>query len=194
MTTIETLRVTPARTTDRVVAAWAAAHAVLRRAVVAAWVTSAALSTAVPAPTTVRWSIAAVGVVLAIAAMIDVREHKLPNRLLLGALAAVVAGVLTASSVAVVASATIGMLLGGGLMLLVQLTRGVGMGDVKMAGVVGATVGAVEINAAPVAIAVAAFAAAAYGLITRRQRVPIGPALWLGWAVSLAACAAGWLS
>ena len=194
MTTIETLRVTPARTTDRVVAAWAAAHPVLRRAVLAASVTSAALSTTVPALTPVRWSIAAVGVILAIAAMVDVREHKLPNRLLLGAFAAVVAGVLTASSVALVATATIGMLLGGGLVLLVHLTRGVGMGDVKMAGVVGAAVGAVEINAVPVAIAVAAFAAAAYGLMAHRRAVPIGPALWLGWAVSLAACAAGWLS
>ncbi len=194
MRTIEALRVTPARTTDRVIAAWVAAHAVLRRAVVAASVTSAALSTAVPAPTPVRWSIAAAGVILAVAALVDVREHKLPNRLLLGALAAVVAGVLTALSVAVVASATIGMLLGGGLMLLVRLTRGVGMGDVKMAGVIGASVGAVEINAVPLAMAVAALAAAVYGLMTHRQRVPIGPALWLGWAVTLAACVAGWLS
>ena len=86
------------------------------------------------------------------------------------------------------------MLLGGGLMLLVRLTRGVGMGDVKMAAVVGASAGAVALMAAPVALAVASFAGATFGVITRRQRLPLGPALWLGWAVALGACAAGWLS
>ena len=194
MTSIETLRVAPAGTTDRVVAAWADAHPVTRRAVAAACVTSAALGSAVSASTTVRWSIAVVGVVLAVAAMVDVQEHKLPNRLLLGALASVSLGVMGASNVALAASATLGMLLGGGLMLLVRLTRGVGMGDVKMAAVVGASVGAVELMAAPIAVAVAAFAAASFGVISRRQRLPLGPALWLGWAVALGACAAGWLS
>ena len=194
MPMLESLRVTPACTTDRVFAAWAGAHTVLRRAVLAACVTSAALCSVVPAPTAVRFSIAAAGVVLAIAAMVDVREHKLPNRLLLGALAAVVAGVLMAAFVGVIVTATVGMLLGGGLMLLVYLTRGVGMGDVKMAGVVGASVGAVELRAVPVSIAVAAIVAATYGLVAHRQRVPLGPALWLGWAVSLAASAAGWMS
>ena len=194
MTSIETLRVAPAGTTDRVVAAWADAHPVTRRAVAAACVTSAALGSAVSAPTTVRWSIAVVGVVLAVAAMVDVQEHKLPNRLLLGALTSVTVGVLATSNVALAVSVALGMLLAGGLMLLVRLTRGVGMGDVKMAAVVGASVGAVELMAAPIAVAVAAFAAASFGVITRRQRLPLGPALWLGWAVALGACAAGWLS
>ncbi len=194
MTSIETLRVAPAGTTDRVVAAWADAHPVTMRAVVAACVTSVALGTAVTAPVAVRWSTAAVGVILAVAAMVDVHEHKLPNRLLLGALTSVTVGVLGASNVAIAVSVALGMLLAGGLMLLVRLTRGVGMGDVKMAAVVGASVGAVELMAAPIAVAVAAFAAATFGVITRRQRLPLGPALWLGWAVALGACAAGWLS
>lgn len=194
MSSIETLRVAPVGTTDRVVAAWANAHPVTRRAVVAACVTSTALGTAVTAPVAVRWSIAAVGVILAVAAMVDVQEHKLPNRLLLGALTSVTVGVLGASNVAIAASATLGLVLGGGLMLLVRLTRGVGMGDVKMGAVVGASAGAVELMAAPVALAVASFAGATFGVITRRQRLPLGPALWLGWAVALGACAAGWLS
>ncbi len=194
MTAIETVRGTPVPTADRVVAAWVAAHPFARRAVLAACVTSAAISSVIPAPTTVGWSISAVGVILAIAAMVDVHEHKLPNRLLLGALAVAVAGALAASSASTVMAAAIGMLLGGGLMLLVHLTRGVGMGDVKMAGVVGGSVGAVEVNAVPVAIAVAAFVAATYGLAARRRRLPIGPALWFGWAVALTVCAAGWLS
>ena len=134
------------------------------------------------------------GTLLAVAAMVDVREHKLPNRLLLAGVLTVALVVLAASNVAIAVSAMLGMLIAGGLMMLVRLTRGVGMGDVKMAAVVGASVGAVELMAAPIAIAVAALAAATYGVITRRQRLPLGPALWLGWAVALGACAAGWLS
>lgn len=194
MTPIDTLRVAHVGTTDRVVAAWSDAHPVTRRAVVAACVTSAALGTVVTAPTPVRWSIAVAGLILVLAAMVDVHEHKLPNRMLLGALAFVTVGVLATSNAALVVSGALGLVLGGGLMLLVRLTRGVGMGDVKMAGVVGASVGAVELVAAPIAIAVAALAAATYGVITRRQRLPLGPALWLGWAVALGACSAGWLS
>ena len=86
MTSIQTLRAAPAGTTDRVIAAWADAPPVARRAVAAACVISAALGSAVTAPIAVRWSIAAVGVLLTVAAMVDVQEHKLPNRLLLGAL------------------------------------------------------------------------------------------------------------
>ena len=192
MTSIQTLRAAPAGTTDRVIAAWADAPPVARRAVAAACVISAALGSAVSAPTTVQWSIAVVGVLLAVAAMVDVQEHKLPNRLLLAALAFVTVGVLATSTVALAMSAMVGMLIAGGLMMLVRLTRGVGMGDVKMSAVVGASVGAIELLAAP--IAVAAFGAATFGMVTRRQRLPLGPALWLGWAAALGACAAGWLS
>ncbi len=184
----------PASTTERVAAAWAAAHPLLRRAVLAACVTSAALGTAVAAPAPVGWSIVVVGVLLALAAMVDVHEHKLPNQLLLGSLVAGAGCSLATSRVATVATAALGMLIGGGLMMLVYLTRGVGMGDVKMAAVVGASVGAVDVNAVPVAIAIAALVAAVYGLATRRRRLPLGPALWLGWAASLATCAAAWLS
>ena len=77
-------------------------------------------------------------------------------------------------------------------MLFVRLARGVGMGDVKMAGVVGASVGPIALFAAPVAVAVAALVAGTYGLVAGRRRLPLGPALWLGWAVSLAAAATGW--
>ena len=193
MTGIDMLPVMPATTPDRVSAAWGAVGATTRRAVLAACATSIALSTAVPAPGAVRVSVSVVGALLAVAALVDLREYKLPNALLLAALAAVAVGVLAAWSVVLAASAAAGLLLGGGLMLIVYLIRGVGMGDVKMAGVVGASVGAVELKAVPVSIALAAFAAAAYGLATRRQRMAIGPALWLGWAIAVAACAAGWI-
>jgi leader peptidase (prepilin peptidase)/N-methyltransferase len=194
MTTIETLRVRPALTTDRVVVAWVEAHPVVRRAVLAATVTSGALGSALHMPHIMGWSVAVVGAVLAMAALVDMREHKLPNRLLGAAAVLTCIGVLSTASAAVMFSAVSGMVLAGGLMLLVRAIRGVGMGDVKMAAVVGASTGATALMAAPLAIAVAAFAAALYGLVARRQRLPLGPALWAGWALSLAAVAAGWLS
>lgn len=194
MRMMASLRMEPLSTTDRVEVAWAEAHPVVRRAVIAACVTAGALSTAVHAPAPTRWGLVIVGVVLAVAALVDLREHKLPNRLLAVACCAAVLGVLVSSQLATFESAVAGMVLAGGLMLAVRLTRGVGMGDVKMAAVVGASVGAVSVMAAPVAVAVAAFTAALYGVLARRQRLPLGPALWLGWAVSLGMCAAGWLS
>lgn len=194
MRTIETLRVRPVSTADRVTVAWVEAHPVVRRAVIAATVTAGALGTALPVPYTVRWSVAVVGAVLALAALVDVREHKLPNRLVGAALAVVLAGVLSTTTAAPLISALSGMVLAGGLMLLVRMIRGVGMGDVKMAAVIGASTGATAVVAAPLAIAIAALVAVVYGLLARRQRLPLGPALWAGWAISLAAVAAGWLS
>lgn len=194
MRTIEILRVRPVLTADRVTVAWGEAHPVVRRAVIAATVTAGALGTALPVSYTVRWSVAVVGAVLALAALVDVREHKLPNRLVGAALAVVFAGVLSTTTAAPLISALSGMVLAGGLMLLVRMTRGVGMGDVKMAAVIGASTGAAALVAAPLAIAIAALVAVMYGLLAHRRRLPLGPALWAGWAISLAAVAAGWLS
>lgn len=191
----ETVRARPVLTTDRVVVAWVEAQPVVRRAVVAATVTAAVLGSALPVPYPVRWSVAVVGAVLALAALVDVREHKLPNRLLGAGMVVVFAGVLSTATSANLMSAIWGMALAGGLMLIVRVARGVGMGDVKMAAVVGASTGAAAVVvAAPLAIAIAALVGAMYGVLASRQRLPLGPALWAGWAISLAAFASGWLS
>jgi leader peptidase (prepilin peptidase)/N-methyltransferase len=193
MTTIDTLRAESATTADRVAAAWSDAHPVARRTVFAACVSAAAASTAMPAPAAVRFGVAGAGVFLALAALVDLHERKLPNRLLAAALAAALGGALASFDRDVIVASLIGMLLAGGLMLLVRLSRGLGMGDVKMAGVVGASTGSVALVAAPLALAIASLLASAYGLLARRRRVPLGPALWLGWALALGSSAAGWL-
>ena len=136
--------------------AWSAAHPVTQRASVAACVTSVGLGALLPLDVPVAVGIALCGAVLAAAALVDLHEHKLPNRLLAVALAAAVVGVAAAGEPALVGRAVIGLLLGGGLMLLVRLSRGVGMGDVKMAAVVGASTAPVSTVAAPLAIALAA--------------------------------------
>ena len=134
-------------------------------------------------------SSAVVGALLATAALVDAHERRLPNRLLAVALACALGGAALSVDGGVVLDALIGMTVGGGLLLCVRLTRGVGMGDVKMAAVVGASVGAstTVLLAAPSAIAIAAFVAAIYGHIANRRRVPLGPFLWLGWAATIVA-------
>ena len=194
MNTLRMARPTPATVSERMFGAWAAAHPITRRALVAACVTSMALGALVPLAAPAGAGIALCGAVLAAAALVDLHEQRLPNRLLVVALAATVVSVVVAGEPALVGRAAIGMLLGGGLLLLVRLTRGVGMGDVKMAAVVGASTAPLAIVSAPVAIAIAAMVAAGYGLLAKRTRLPLGPALWLGWAAALAAGVAGWLS
>ena len=197
MTTGEVLLGQQEPTTDRVIGAWAAAHPVTKRAVIAACVTAGAVGAAAPLPDAARVSAAATGMVLAVAALVDVHEHKLPNRLLLAALAVTGVGLAGSGQAPLLSRAMLGLVLAGGLMLLVRLTRGVGMGvgmgDVKMAGVIGAGVAPVAVVAAPLAIAVAALVASAYGLMARRDRLALGPALWLGWAAALGASSLRWL-
>ena len=192
--TIDTLRAEPVLITDRVATAWANAHSVTRRALVAACVSSVAAAIVVPAPFAVRGAVALSGMLLVVAALVDLHESKLPNRLLAVALAAIATGSIATLDLVVIARTLAGCVIGGGLLLVVHLTRGVGMGDVKMAAVVGAGVGAVSLLATPVAIAVAAFCAATYGVLAHRRRLVLGPSLWLGWVLALALASSGWFA
>ncbi|MEQ1874740.1 MAG: prepilin peptidase [Ilumatobacteraceae bacterium] len=187
-------------TSDRVTIAWNHARPLARHLMVAACATSVALELPVRSSAAVACATAAVGVLLAAAALVDIHERRLPNQLLTAALAVALVGATLSTEVIVVRSALLGMIIAGALMLLVRVTRGVGMGDVKMAAVVGASVSAstTTLVAAPIAIAAAAFAAAMYGFITSRPRVALGPSLWVGWASALVLVTAlpsnGWLS
>ncbi len=160
----------------------------------AASTTSVALVLPMRVPAVAAGTTAAVGVLLATAALVDVYERRLPNRLLATAVAFALGGALLSINGTDVLDALLGIAVAGGLMLCVRLTRGVGMGDVKMAAVVGASAAAStsSLIAPATAIAIAALAAASYGFIANRQRVPLGPFLWLGWAATLTA--SGWLS
>ena len=139
---------------------------------------------------------ATVGVLLAAAAFVDSHERRIPNRLLAAALVVALAGAAMTINLIIVRNSLLGMGVAVGLMLVVRLTRGVGMGDVKMAGVVGASAGANTngLVAAPVAIGVGAFAAAIYGVVAHRQRIALGPSLWVGWVSVFALVSIGWLS
>jgi Flp pilus assembly protein protease CpaA len=194
MNAVNAMRIAPTTptTTRRLRNAWFGASETARRATVAAATTSVAVGTAAPASAAVRAATVVVGVLLALAALVDLREQRLPNRLLAAAMVAAVSGAVSTLDVGQIVRAMVGGLLAGGLLLLVHLSRGVGMGDVKMAAVIGVSTGAVALIAAPVAVAVAALGSAAYGAWSRRQRMALGPAMWFGWAIAIAATTAGW--
>lgn len=135
------------------------------------------------------------GVLLALA-VIDARTKRLPNRIVypsLGVSAAYLAIARVAGGPVDLAGAGIGLLAYGGGLLLVALIspRGMGMGDVKLAGLIGLVLGALGLRYVAVAAglgillggvgAVAALLAGA----SRKQAVPFGPFLAAGAALAV---------
>lgn len=179
-----------ASTTSRVVSAFLACTVPVRIGVlgglaVVGIVTVAAVDAAAHAVL-----LAVSGGLLVIAAMVDVHELRLPNRLLaVSAGCAFVGSVLSGRIEALGACALSGALCGVAV-LTVHLTRGVGMGDVKAAAVVGMGCGSVTWMLGPIALAMALVCAATTGLLTRRSRLALGPFLAVGWVVALAS--KGW--
>jgi len=170
----------------RVRSAWRSAECVTRRAFAASLLTSVAFAGSLNVQVAMRLAVAVSGVCLAAAALVDIDEHRLPNRLIGLAALAGVCGALLGGEPSGVVGAAVGALVAGGAMLIVRLTRGVGMGDVKMAFAIGVALGPLGFMAAPVAIGIAALSAALCGMATRRAQLPLGPSLWFGWAVVVA--------
>lgn len=168
----------PVGVARRVGAAWQHAGHPRRMGLVVALATGGVLAVVSAGPVAEQFGVAAVGTLLALAALVDLHELRLPNRLLAGGAAAAIAASLVLDRPLV---AVVGGLVAALPMLAAHLRRGVGMGDVKMSFVVGAALPTPI--AAVGAIGVAAFVAAVVGAVTGRQRVPLGPALWCGWAL-----------
>lgn len=129
---------------------------------------------------------------MAPAAVIDIRERRLPDRWV-----AFAAGVLAAATWAVwvsgrsvdVSSMFLGTAVMAGPILLLHLVSpaSMGFGDVKAAVVLGAAVGSVDWQLAVAALTVGAGLAAAIGIVGRLRTIPLGPFLVLGSATALAA-------
>jgi leader peptidase (prepilin peptidase)/N-methyltransferase len=129
------------------------------------------------------------------AALVDVRAHRLPNRLV--ASAAVVGGVCVTAFVVTGAVFELGGMLGGAVMMSGPLLamhlvapRAMGFGDVKAAAVLGAALGLVAPLLALVALVIASAATATVGLALRRPTIPFGPGLVAGAIAALALAAA----
>jgi len=125
---------------------------------------------------------------------IDCREHRLPNALVAPGYAA--AGVSICISWTVYGTAPSTSILAGAayfaFLLLLNLIGGMGMGDVKLGGVLGLVLGTISVDAAVVgplfAFLAGGIAAVVLLLIRRRRgtRMPFGPFLLLGfWAAVL---------
>jgi leader peptidase (prepilin peptidase)/N-methyltransferase len=180
----------PVSTAERVMVAWSHATPTARRVTALAVGTSPILGATLSAPWPVAIGIAIAGALLALAALVDVHEHRLPNRLLAVALASVLLPVAGLGGDWLGRSLT-GATLAAALLLIARMRGGVGMGDVKAAGVVGAATGTMSVSAALIAVAVACGSAGLTGLLARRRALPLGPFLWFGWAIATAVASMG---
>jgi leader peptidase (prepilin peptidase)/N-methyltransferase len=149
-------------------------------AVAGTWIVSRVFHGAVPAAT-------AAGLVgLVPAAYVDVRERRLPDRLV-GAAGATVLAVAVLGAVLANASTDVAAVAGGATVAALPLLAlhlvspsSMGFGDVKAAAVLGAALGVADPALAVVALALAAGIGAAVGIVRRVQDIAFGPFLVLG--------------
>lgn len=122
---------------------------------------------------------------LVIAAEVDRRHARLPDGLLVAAVLPVLIVGLVASQLGAVA---LGAAYGAvpPAMLHLVSPRGLGFGDVKLAAVLGATLGLAEPRLALVGVCLAAGTASAVALVRRRRAVAFGPYLVSASALVLA--------
>jgi leader peptidase (prepilin peptidase)/N-methyltransferase len=180
-------------TAARVQRAWQETTFSVRITTMAAIAGSGTVSVGLPVTGSKGWW-GVCGVLLTLAALVDVREHRLPNSLLALACASSLVPIGLRADPVMAGRALVGGGVAFAALALAHVARGVGMGDVKMAGVVGVSVGCLAWTAALVAVACAATAGALYGLLWRRRRVAFGPALWFGWMSALVGLSTGWWS
>lgn len=128
-------------------------------------------------------------------AVIDIRHKIIPNRLIFPSLLAfpalIVAGTLAGAGFDVL-DAVIGFLAYGGAILVVAIAspRGMGMGDVKLAALIGLVIGAVDLPSVAVAagLGILLGGLAAVGALlagrSRKSTLPFGPFLAAGAAIA----------
>jgi leader peptidase (prepilin peptidase)/N-methyltransferase len=168
-------------------AAWRGSPAVTR-GVTAAAVAACAVVVVWWLPVTARVLGTVAGLlVLVAAALVDVAEHRLPNRIVATALVPVLVTLVAAWSGDVGRSALVGAALVGGPLLLTHLASpsGMGFGDVKAGAVLGAAVGLVDARLALFGLVAGLAIGATWGLARRARSVPLGPALVAGAIVAL---------
>lgn len=143
----------------------------------------AALQDGVPAASSISVAL------LVPAATVDIVEKRLPNQIIAASALALAVGFALNSSSVLASNVMLGSaLLAGPLLFLHLLSPGsMGFGDVKMALVLGAAVGAVHWQLALATIALAAGATATVALLRRMTEIAFGPGLVGAAAFSLLA-------
>ena len=131
------------------------------------------------------------------AAVVDIREHRLPDRWVGFAGAVLAATTFAAWALAQpvdVSSSTVGVLVMTAPILALHLVSpgSMGFGDVKAAVVLGAAIGAADWRLALVALTLASGLGAAVGIAGRRRTIAFGPCLVLATSIALAGTASIW--
>jgi len=143
------------------------------------------------------WQAVLVGGLLALMpgiALIDLRHRIIPNRLMYPSLVLFPAVVVLARLIADAADpmrAAIGLLLYGGILFVVAVvSRGMGMGDVKLAALIGLVMGALGLRFVGVAAGAAVVFGGLGGVVAlamgkgRKSAIPFGPYLAAGAVVA----------
>lgn len=176
-------------TSRRLAEAWRATRTHRRRqAIVAALVTigiAAFATTAVPTASAI--TIGVVGLLAGAIAIVDLHEHRIPNRLLVIALVAVVVGAAASAVVTsglLVGEVVVGLLVAAFPLFAVRYGHGLAIGDVKMAGVLGAAGGLIHPVVGLLTVFVAALASGVFALVRHRNRLALGPWLWAGFGTA----------
>ena len=130
--------------------------------------------------------------VLVPAALVDLRERRLPNTVVGGAAATFIVVLSLEALVGAPVhpgNIVVGSAVMAGPLLLLHLVspESMGFGDIKTAVVLGAAVGAVDWQLAVAALALAAGSSATAGLVSRARTIAFGPGLVAGTALALAA-------
>ena len=143
------------------------------------------------------WLIVAVGALLSMMpaiSLIDIRHHIIPNKLmypsLIGFPVFLVAARVFGAPVDLTRAGIGFLAFGGGLFLVAFISRGMGMGDVKLAALIGLVLGSLGLGY----VGVAAGAAIVFGAVgaivallvgrSRKSAIPFGPYLALGAVVA----------
>ena len=155
-------------------------------------VASLALVALVTRAGAVVWPSMATIAVVALAADVDRRTLRIPNRLLVGAtlpLVAVAVASLASGSSAPIRSMVEGACVMALPVLVVHLVApgGMGFGDVKAAAVLGAAVGLIQPAFGLAALAIGAGLTVAWAVVRGRRLVPFGPGLVAGTVAALSA-------
>ena len=143
------------------------------------------------------WLLLPFGVIGAVAADCDLRWLRIPNRLLaVGAVISVTLVVVVGSvfDVSMLGPAVVGAAIAGGTLFVQHVATGgrtPGLGDAKLAGVLGLVAGAIDPAAATVGLLISLFIGAVFGLWWHRcwhrgPGFPLAPALVAGMALVLA--------
>jgi leader peptidase (prepilin peptidase)/N-methyltransferase len=123
-------------------------------------------------------------------AVIDIRHRIIPNRLMYPSLIAfpvyLVVARLFGAPIDLLGAALGFVAYGGGLLLVAVISRGMGMGDVKLAGVIGVVLGALGLRYVGVAAGAAILLGGVGGLLalllgrSRKDAIPFGPYMAAG--------------